>query len=330
MAENVNREVLLTGVKPTGMSHIGNYFGAMKPIVDMQHDYTSYVMIADYHALTSTDLGGEPEALSQYILDLAIDYLAIGLDPKNAVFFQQSAVPAHTELAWIFNCMTTVPYLMRAHAFKEARTKNKEITVGTFDYPMLMSADILLYNTNVVPVGQDQKQHLEFARDAAEKFNRLYGETFSIPEPLIQADISAIRGFDGQKMSKSYNNTIPLFATDQELEKAVMSIVTDSTAPNDPKDTDGDTLFALHKVVSDNIDEIEKRYGDGNISYKESKEILLENLKEKLTPLREKRNQLSDDRSMVIDILRTGAAKANEVASNKLAEVRAKIGVELN
>src|SRR3989344_3817633 len=173
--ENGNKKVLLSGVKPTGLAHIGNYFGAMKQFVGLQNDYRSFIMIADYHALTSVQNAIEMRRIT---LDLAIDYLAIGLDPEKVTIFKQSDVPEHTELAWIFNCLTTMPYLMRAHAFKDAEAKNKDINVGLFDYPLLMAADILLYDTDVVPVGQDQKQHLEIARDTAEKFNRVFGEAF--------------------------------------------------------------------------------------------------------------------------------------------------------
>src|SRR3989338_9163822 len=207
--EKSGKPILLSGVKPTGRPHIGNYFGAMKQYVDLQDQYQSLVMIADYHALTSTQ---EAAILRADILDLAIDFLAIGLDPEKVTIFQQSAVGEHTELGWIFNCLTTMPYLARAHAYKDAAAYNREVNVGLFDYPLLMAADILLYDTAVVPVGQDQKQHVEIARDTAEKFNRLFGETFRLPEPLILSTVQTVIGLDGRKMSKSYRNTIPLFA----------------------------------------------------------------------------------------------------------------------
>ncbi|OHA62083.1 MAG: tryptophan--tRNA ligase, partial [Candidatus Vogelbacteria bacterium RIFOXYD2_FULL_44_9] len=222
-------QILLTGVKPTGRPHIGNYFGAMKQVIDRQADFeTNIIFIADLHALTTTQ---DATALNQDSLDIAIDYLALGLNPAKAILFRQSAVPAHSELCWIFNCITTVPYLQRAHAYKDATTKNHEVSVGTFDYPLLMAADILLYGTDVVPVGQDQKQHVEIARDTAEKFNRLFGETFKMPEPMILESVKTVPGLDGQKMSKSYGNTIPLFASDEEIKALVMKIVTDSKAP---------------------------------------------------------------------------------------------------
>jgi len=231
MPEN-NKKVLLSGVKPTGRPHIGNYFGAMKQFVDLQADYKSYIFIADLHALTTAR---DPKQLRADTLDLAIDYLAIGLDPEKVVFFKQSDVAEHTELAWIFNCLTTMPFLARAHAFKDAETKNKEVNVGLFDYPLLMAADILLYDTDVVPVGQDQKQHVEITRDTAEKFNFTYGETFKLPEPLIMDEVKTLPGLDGQKMSKSYSNTIPLFADEKEIKRLVMTIKTDSKDVSEPK-----------------------------------------------------------------------------------------------
>src|SRR3989338_5334667 len=236
------KKILLSGVKPTGRPHIGNYFGAMKQFVDLQHDYDCYFFIADLHALT---LVLNREEMSQAIYDVALDYLAIGLDPAKVTIFKQSDVPAHSELAWIFECITTMPYLMRAHAFKDAEAKDKEINVGTFNYPMLMAADILLYDTDVVPVGQDQNQHVEIARDTAEKFNRIFGETFKLPEPLILAQVAIVPGMDGRKMSKSYGNTIPLFATDEEIEKAVMTIVTDSSGERP------ENVYAIHSLLLD-------------------------------------------------------------------------------
>src|SRR3989344_219284 len=196
----------------------------MKQFVEHKDKYESYIFIADYHALTTVQ---NKEELKKGIIDVALDYLAIGLDPKKVVLFKQSDIPEVTELCWMFNCITTVPYLERAHAFKDASQKAKEVNVGLFDYPMLMASDILIQDSDVVPVGQDQKQHVEYARDTAQKFNRIFGETFKIPEPLILSSVENIPGTDGRKMSKSYGNTIPLFATDEEIKKAVMSIPTD-------------------------------------------------------------------------------------------------------
>ena len=325
--ENGNKKVLLSGVKPTGRPHIGNYFGAMKQFVDLQNDYRSFIMIADYHALTSVQNAAE---MRQLTLDIAIDYLAIGLDPEKVTIFKQSDVPEHTELAWILNCLTTIPYLMRAHAFKDAEAKNKEVNVGLFDYPLLMAADILLYGTDVVPVGQDQKQHLEITRDTAEKFNRIFGDIFKLPEPLILPNVQTIPGIDGQKMSKSYGNTIPLFATDREITQLVMSIKTDSKGVEEAKNPEECNVFALHKLFSvEMLSELKKRYVEGGIGYKESKEILATNIIKFISPLREKREAIAQDQEVVIKILKSGAKTARAQAKSKMAQVRKAIGVDL-
>ena len=214
-----SKKILISGVKPTGRVHIGNYFGAMRQFVDLQNKFESYIFIADYHAMTTVQ---NREELKQGIIDVALDYLAIGLDPKKVTLFKQSDIPQVAELGWIFNCITTMPYLMRAHAYKDAEAKNKEINVGLFDYPLLMASDILIQDADIVPVGQDQKQHVEYARDTAQKFNRIFGETFKMPEPFILPNVETVIGIDGRKMSKSYDNVIPLFATDEEIKKAVM------------------------------------------------------------------------------------------------------------
>ena len=322
------RKTLLSGVKPTGKPHIGNYFGAMKQFVDLQGDYgRTLIFIADYHALNNVQ---NREEMNNNIYEIALDYLAIGLDPKNVTIFKQSDIPQHSELAVILNSITTMSYLMRAHAYKDAQARNKEISVGTFDYPMLMAADILMYDADVVPVGQDQKQHIEITRDIAEKFNRIFGETFKIPEPLILENVATVPGTDGKKMSKSYNNTIGLFAEDEEIEKAVMSIVTDSKAPGDTKDPEKDNIFALHKLFSkEQLSDLEKRYKEGEISYKESKEILIENIKKIIKPLREKRKELEKDKEYVLDILREGGDEMRARAEKKMQEVRDKIGTKL-
>jgi len=322
-----NKKTLISGVKPTGRPHVGNYFGAMKQFVDLQNDYKSYIFIADLHALTTAR---DAKQLRADTLDLAIDYLAIGLDPNKVVFFKQSDVAEHTELAWIFNCLTTMPFLARAHAFKDAEAKSKEVNVGLFDYPILMAADILLYNSDVVPVGQDQKQHVEIARDTAEKFNFTYGETFKLPEPLILDSVKTIPGLDGQKMSKSYRNTIPLFADDKEIKRLVMTIKTDSKDVNEPKNPEECNVFSLHKLFSEEqLPELKKRYVEGKIGYKESKEILAENMIKYLTSMREKREAIARDPEQVLQILKNGANKAREQAKLKMAEVREKVGINL-
>jgi tryptophanyl-tRNA synthetase len=317
------KKTLLSGVKPTGRPHIGNYFGAMKQFIDMRivGDYDRYLFIADYHAL---NLIQNKEEMKRLTIDLALDYLAIGLDPERSIIFKQSDVSAHTELSWIFDTIVTMPYLMRAHAYKDAEAKNKEISVGTFNYPVLMAADILLYDTDVVPVGQDQKQHVEYARDIALKFNHIFGETFKLPEPIILENVATVPGIDGRKMSKSYGNTIPLFATREEITKAVMSIVTDSGGPESgslPKN-----VYAIHKLFRSES-ELNDLYSANVGKYKILKDALVEDIDAFIKPLRERRAELAKDENAVIAILKNGALKANEVASKKLVEVKEKIGV---
>lgn len=315
----MNKKRLLSGVKPTGRPHIGNYFGAMKQFVEMQDTYDSFFMIADYHAL---NLIQNKADMRDNIINVALDYLAIGLDPKKAVIFKQSDVSEHTELAWIFDSITTMPYLMRAHAFKDAEAKNKDINVGTFNYPMLMAADILLYDADVVPVGQDQKQHVEITRDTAEKFNRLFGETFKLPKPVILEEVATVPGTDGKKMSKSYNNTIPLFATREEIQKAVMSIVTDS-ASGVPKN-----VYEIHKLLRPKA-ELDKIYEENAGKYKILKEKLIEDLDNFIKPLRERRAELSKDLDSVMEILSEGAIKAKKVAGERLNLAKENIGVKI-
>jgi len=325
---NSGKKIMLSGVKPTGRPHIGNYFGAMKQFVDLQNTFGGYVFVADLHALTTLQ---NKEEMRQNIIDIVIDYLAIGLDPKKITFFKQSDISVHTELAWIFNCLTTMPYLMRAHAYKDAEAKNKEVNVGLFDYPLLMAADILLYGPDIVPVGQDQKQHVEIARDMAEKFNRTFGETFKLPKEYIVESVKVVPGTDGQKMSKSYKNTIPLFATDEEIKKAVMSIPTDSKGIDDPKDPKTDKVFALHElfVSPDELKKLSDRYTKGGIGYKESKEILIKNMSAFIKPLRENRERIAIDQDNILEILQEGGRRARQIAESKMDEIREKIGVKL-
>lgn len=311
------KKTLLSGVKPTGRPHIGNYFGAMRQWLDMQSEYNCYFFIADYHGLNFIQNGTE---MKDNILNLAIDYLAIGLDPEKSVIFKQSDVSAHTELAWIFDTITTMPYLMRAHAFKDAEAKNKEISVGTFNYPMLMASDILLYEPDVVPVGQDQKQHVEYARDTAQKFNNIFGETFRLPEHLIMKDVAVVPGTDGQKMSKSYGNTIPLFATNEEIQKAVMGIVTDSSGET-PKN-----VYEIHKLFRSEK-ELAKIYEEHKGKYKALKEALVADIEAFIKPMRERRHALMQDIPAVAKVLEEGGKKAQKVANVKLEEVKKKIGV---
>ena len=325
----MTKEVMLSGIKPTGRPHIGNYFGMMRQLIDLQNTdrYQNMFFIPDYHALNTVF---DKEVMSSNIVDIIIDYLAIGFDPKKSMIFKQSDVSEHTELAWIFDTITTMPYLQRAHAYKDAESKGKEISVGVFNYPMLMASDILLYDTKLVPVGQDQKQHVEYARDTAEKFNRIYKEEiFVMPEEKIIEGV--VVGTDGQKMSKSYNNTIPLFATPDEIKKAVMSIPTDSKGIEDPKNPEEDNVFKIHRLFASEAElkELEERYLKGGIGYKESKEILIKNVENFLSPFREKREIFASDTDFVLDLLKEGGMRAKDKASKKMDKVREAVGVKL-
>ncbi|MBP6879416.1 MAG: tryptophan--tRNA ligase [Candidatus Pacebacteria bacterium] len=315
----MDKKRMLSGVKPTGRPHIGNYFGAMRQFVEFEKDYDSFFMIADYHALNGIQ---SREEMHANILGVAMDYLAIGLDPKKSVIFKQSDVSAHTECAWVFNTITTMPFLMRAHAFKDAEAKNKDINVGTFDYPLLMAADILLYDTDVVPVGQDQKQHVEIARDTAEKFNRIFGETFKLPKEMILEGVAVVPGTDGQKMSKSYGNTIPLFAEKDEIVKSVMSIVTDSSGERP------ENVYQIHKLFRDEAS-LNALYEEKKGKYKELKEALIEDIEEFIAPMREKRKYFEQNPEEVLKILEDGGERARAVADEKMKDVREKIGVKL-
>lgn len=315
----MSRKTLLSGVQPSGRSHIGNYFGAMKQFVDQQNsgNYDCFLFLADYHALNFVQNANE---MRKNVLNLTLDYLAIGLDPKKATIFKQSDISAHTELCWIFDTLVTVPYLERAHAYKDKEARGIEVNMGTFNYPVLMAADILLYDTDVVPVGQDQKQHIEYARDIAQKFNNAFGEEFKLPEPLILESVATVPGTDGQKMSKSYGNTIPLFASREEIQKAVMSIVTDSS---------GETPMNVHNIhkLFRPENELKALYEANKGKYKALKEALIEDIDAFIKPMRERRAELAKDEQKVKMILEEGAKRANEKASAKLIEAKKKIGV---
>ena len=319
------KKIMLSGVKPTGRPHIGNYFGAMKQFVDLQDEYESYIFIADYHALTTLY---DAEELAENTLNMVLDYLAIGLAPNKTTLFKQSDVPEVCELAWIFNCITMVPYLERAHAFKDAIAKGKEVSVGTFDYPMLMAADILIQDSDVVPVGADQKQHVEYARDTAEKFNRVFdkakvgdfNQTFKLPMALILESVKTVPGIDGQKMSKSYGNIIPLFIGDEEIRRLVMSIVTDSGSGL-PKN-----VYTVHELFRDKKS-LDALYEEKRGKYQHLKEALIADLSAFMAPLREKREILARDKNAVREILKNGGARARARAARKMELVRGKIGV---
>lgn len=280
-------------------------------------------MPVNLHALTENVL--TKEELLQHTRDAVLDYLGAGLDPEKITLFKQSDVPAHTALAWIFDCLVTVPYLQRAHAYKDAENKAKEVTAGTFTYPVLMAADILLYDPHVVPVGQDQKQHIEYARDIAEKFNFRFGELFKLPEPLIIEDVAVVPGTDGRKMSKSYGNTIPLFATDEEIQKAVMTIATDSRGKDEEKNPDDMVLYQIHKLFN-NSAELKAQYAQG-LGYGDAKKMLVADIISFVTPMRERRKKYEDDPKLVEEILLQGAMKANDVAMKKLQAVYEAVGL---
>jgi tryptophanyl-tRNA synthetase len=314
----MHKKILLSGVKPTGRPHIGNYFGAMKQWIDLQDQYAPYLFVADLHALNVIQDAEQMKTLSY---DLVLDYLGIGLDPEKVVFFKQSHIHEHTELTWIFDTLVTVPFMMRAHAYKDAIAKGEEPGMGLFNYPVLMAADILLYDPEIVPVGRDQKQHIEYARDIAQKFNNTYGELFPLPKELIIEDVETVPGLDGRKMSKSYKNTIPLFGTDDEIKKAVMGIVTDSS---------GDTpvnVYAIHKLLRSEA-ELDALYEEKRGKYKDLKEALLADILALVTPMRERRAYYESHPEIVAEILKKGGEKARAKAQAKMREVREKVGLE--
>ncbi|MBP9771807.1 MAG: tryptophan--tRNA ligase [Candidatus Pacebacteria bacterium] len=313
----MSKKTLVSGIQPSGALHIGNYFGAMKQFVDLQDVHDEYLFVANYHALTTVK---DPQALAEKTLDVAIDYLAIGLDPKKVTLYIQSDMPQVTELTWIFNTLVTVPYMERAHAFKDKTTKGIEPTMGLFDYPVLMASDILLPGADIVSVGQDQKQHVEYSRDIAQKFNNAFGETFKLPEYLILEHAAVVPGTDGQKMSKSYGNTIPLFATRDEITKAVMSIVTDSS---------GDipvNVYNIHKFFRTES-ELNDLYEANKGSYKTLKEALIEDIDAFIAPIRERRAEIAKDKDAVIAMLKENGEKVRARAEKVMEDVRRKTGL---
>ncbi len=320
--KNGSKKRLLSGVKPTGRPHIGNYFGAMKQFVDLQGEYESFVFIADLHALNFIQ---DKKEMQQLTKDLILDYLGIGLDPKHCTIFKQSAVTAHTSLTWIFDTLVTVPFMMRAHAYKDAIAKDIEPSMGLFNYPVLMASDILIYEPDVVPVGKDQKQHIEYARDIAGKFNNQYEELFKLPNGLILEEVETVPGTDGQKMSKSYGNTIPLFGSDEEIQKAVMSIATDSRGKDEEKNPDDMVLYQIHKLFNHSA-ELKAQYTQG-LGYGDAKKMLIKDIIDFVKPMRERRKKYEDDPKLVEEILLQGAIKANEVAMNKLQQVYEAVGL---
>ncbi len=308
---------LLTGLQSSGTLHIGNYFGALKPFLDIYEEYDSYLMVADYHSLTSLR---DPEQLRANIFNVVRDYLAVGVNPEKAIIFRQSDNQDHTELGWVLDCMVTVPFLMQAHSYKDKVAKGLEPNAGLFTYPMLQAADIALYDIDVVPVGEDQRQHLEYTREAVGKFNRAYGEILKEPKEMILDSVGVIPGTDGQKMSKSYGNGIPLFGTKEEIEKAVMSIVTDSTGERP------ENVYAIHKLLKSE-DELAPIYEANKGRYGDLKKILVNDLEEMIAPMRERRNKITDEE--IKAVLADGVRRAKETSNKTLTKVRQAIGIDL-
>jgi tryptophanyl-tRNA synthetase len=318
----------LSGVQPSGKLHLGNYFGAVRQHIALQDEGPSFYFIADYHALTTIQ---DPAAMRQNSLDVALDYLALGLDPNKAVFFRQSDVPEVCELAWILSTVTSMGLLERAVSYKEKVDKGIEASVGLFTYPVLMAADILIYRSHVVPVGEDQVQHLEMTRDMAGKFNRTYREVFPIPNYRLDRG-SKVPGTDrlDRKMSKSYGNTIEIFAEGKALQKTVMGIVTDTSTVADPKDPEKSTLFALYSLFATEEEKqaLAARYRAGGMGYGEAKKLLLEKINEHFGPARERRKRLAADPDAVEDVLRQGARRARAEAQQTMELVRAAVGMK--
>jgi tryptophanyl-tRNA synthetase len=316
------RQTIFTGLQSSGDLHIGNYFGAMKPFLDLYTDRKDtadfFLMVADYHALTSVRDGS---ILRTNIYNTVRDYLAIGIDPNAVTLFRQSDNPDHMEMGWILNCLVTVPFLMQAHAYKDKVAKGAEANAGLFTYPMLMAADILLYDTDIVPVGEDQRQHLEYAREAVNKFNNAYGTLLKEPKELIFDAVGVIPGTDGAKMSKSYKNTIPLFGSREDIQKAVMSIVTDSSGERPQH------VYAIHRLFRTEA-ELETLYTENIGKYKNLKDALIEDIDALIAPMREKRANISE--SEIHAVLRDGAERAHAVSSAKLSDIRQVIGITLS
>lgn len=325
----MSKKVLVSGIQSSGKLHIGNYFGAIKQNIELSNsgEYDSYIFIADYHSMTT--LTDAKERLEN-TFDAACTYLVCGLDPSKVALFKQSDVPAHTELAWMLNTVTPMPMLMLAHAFKDNEAKNKDINAGVFTYPVLMAADILMYNATIVPVGRDQEQHIEIAREIAGKFNRAYGvDLFSMPQAYIKKDVAVVPGIDGTKMSKSKNNHIPLFGTDEEIKKRVMSIVTDSARPEDTKNPDEQTIYQIHKLfITEEEDKVLRaRFENGGYGYKEAKEKCAEAIISYVTPMRDKYAYYQSHKDEVYAILEEGKNKAQLVSDEMMKKVRVSVGL---
>jgi tryptophanyl-tRNA synthetase len=319
---------ILTGLQPSGTLHVGNYFGAIKPMVELQDQGEVFLFLADLHALTSTQ---DAAQLRQFTRDAAIDLMACGLDPARTVFWRQSDVALHAELMWILSTVTPMGLMERMVAYKEKVQKGIPAGVGLFTYPILQAADILLYDSDVVPVGKDQKQHLEATRDIAIKINEAYGAgTLKLPDSLISADVAVVPGLDGQKMSKSYGNAIDLFGDEKATRKRVMQIVTDSTPLEDPKDPSASTVVALYKLFAskDDVGRMEDEHRAGGIGYGTFKQRLFEAMWEHFAPMRARREELIARPGYVDDVLRDGALRARAVGEKAMARVRKAVGLD--
>jgi tryptophanyl-tRNA synthetase len=317
---------ILSGIQPSGTLHLGNYFGMMRPAIELQEQGEAFYFIADYHALTTVR---DPQALRSHSRGVALDFLACGLDPARACFFRQSDVPEVTELAWILSTITPMGLLERCTSYKDKIARGIAPSHGLFAYPVLMAADILIYDSDLVPVGKDQKQHLEVARDLAIKMNGMYGELFKVPEPSIRESVATIRGLDGQKMSKSYQNTLDLFLEEKVLRKKIMGILTDSTPVEAPKDPSNSIIVDLYRLVAspDDVRRMEEAFRAGGVGYGDFKKQLFAAIWEYFAPMRARREELLKDPGAVEEVLRQGAEKARGVASKTMDRVRTAVGL---
>ncbi len=316
----------LSGIQPSGILHIGNYFGAIKQFVQLQDEYEGFYFLANYHALTSSPKG---EDLKQNTIGVILDYLALGLDPEKSTLFIQSDVPEHAELAWILSNVTPMGLLERAHSYKDKTAKGIKPNVGLFTYPILMAADILMYDPDIVPVGKDQKQHVEITRDIAIKFNETYEkEIFKLPQDKIVENVAVVPGTDGDKMSKSYGNVINMFLPEKKLKKQIMSIVTDSTPLEESKNPDNNItrLYSLFASESE-VEELKQKFIAGNFGYGHAKNELFNKFMDYFSPFREKREKLANNMDYVYEILQKGAEKARSIASLKMDTVRDTVGL---
>jgi len=317
---------ILSGIQPSGKLHIGNYFGAMRQHLQLQAEHSCFYFIADYHALTSNPA---PDEIIGNTLDVAMDYMALGLDTEKTVFWRQSDVPEVTELTWLLSCVTPMGLLQRCTSYKDKVAQGLSPNHGLFAYPVLQAADILIYKSDLVPVGADQKQHIEVTRDIAMRFNNTYGEVFTIPEDHIIESVAVVPGIDGQKMSKSYGNTIEIFEQPDSVRKKIMKIVTDSTPVEEPKDPDKCNIFALLRLVAslDELKDWENKYRSGGIGYGEAKKRLAELIIEHFEPFRQKRAELENNIDSVKKVLADGAGRAKVVAARTLAAARKAVGL---